>query len=45
VAFGTPPTGKHVKFTGITISRFEGGTDVEEWYEADYLSLRKQLQG
>jgi hypothetical protein len=22
---GTPPTGKHVAFTGITISRCEGG--------------------
>lgn len=46
VAFvGTPPTGKHVMFSGIHIARFEGGRSVEEWAEGDYLSLSKQLLG
>jgi predicted ester cyclase len=45
VAFGTPPTGKHVKFTGTTIRRFEGGKVVEAWTEADYMGLSKKLQG
>jgi steroid delta-isomerase-like uncharacterized protein len=45
LALGTPPTGKHVKFTGILIHRFEGGKVVETWFEADYLDLRKQLLG
>ncbi len=46
VAFGgTPPTGKHVKFTGISICRFEGGKIADQWTEADYLGLRKQLTG
>ena len=44
-AFGGPPTGKHVASTGITISRFAHGKLVEEWTEADYLGLSKQLQG
>ncbi len=42
-SIGTPPSGKHVKFTGITIYRLEGGKIVEEWVEGDYLGLRKQL--
>ena len=45
VAFGGPPTGKRVVNTGITISRFAHGKLVEEWTEADYLGLSKQLQG
>jgi predicted ester cyclase len=45
VAFSTPPTGKHVKFTGMTIHRFEGGKVVEAWTEADFSGLSKQLQG
>ncbi len=43
VSLGTPPSGRHVKMPGILISRFEGGKIVEEWVEADYLGLRKQL--
>jgi steroid delta-isomerase-like uncharacterized protein len=42
---GTPPTGKHVTMTGITIRRITGGKVVEEWVEGDYLGLQKQLQG
>jgi predicted ester cyclase len=45
VAFGTPPTGKHIKFTGITIYRFVGGKCVEETEEGDYLGAQKQLKG
>ncbi len=40
---GTPPSGKHVTFTGISIFRFEGGKMAEEWTEADFLGLRKQF--
>jgi predicted ester cyclase len=45
VSLGTAPTGKHVKMTGIMIDHFAGGKVIEEWYEADYLGLQKQLQG
>jgi predicted ester cyclase len=40
---GTPPTGKDVAFTGITISRCEGGRIVEEWEITDTLGLLGQI--
>lgn len=42
---GTPPTGKDVAFTGITISRCEGGRIVEEWEITDMLGLLGQVGG
>jgi predicted ester cyclase len=40
---GTPPTGKDVAFTGITISRCEGGRIVEEWELTDAVGLLGQI--
>lgn len=40
---GTPPTGRDVAFTGITISRCEGGRIVEEWEITDTVSLLGQI--
>jgi len=40
---GTPPSGKHVAFTGITISRCEGGRIVEEWEITDAVGLLGQI--
>ena len=40
---GTPPTGKDVAFTGITISRCEDGRIVEEWEITDTVSLLGQV--
>ncbi len=40
---GTPPTGKDVAFTGITISRCEGGRIVEEWEITDTAGLLGQI--
>jgi predicted ester cyclase len=40
---GTPPTGKDVAFTGITISRCEGGRIAEEWEITDTLGLLTQV--
>ncbi len=40
---GTPPTGNEVVFTGITISRCEGGRIVEEWELTDTVSLLGQI--
>jgi predicted ester cyclase len=40
---GTPPTGKDVAFTGITISRCEGGRIAEEWEIADVVGLLGQV--
>ena len=40
---GTPPTGKQVEFTGITISRCEGGRIVEEWELTDTVNLLSQI--
>ncbi len=38
-----PPTGKHVRFTGIDIIRLAGGKLVERWGEMDMLGLLQQL--
>jgi predicted ester cyclase len=35
--------GRHVRFGGITISRFEGGMIVEDWSVVDTLALVRQL--
>ncbi len=40
---GTPPTGKDVAFTGITVSRCEAGRIAEEWEITDMLSLLGQV--
>lgn len=40
---GIPPTGVQVTFTGILISRLEGGKIVEEWENSDVLGLLQQL--
>jgi predicted ester cyclase len=40
---GTPPTGKAVAFTGITISRCQGGRIAEEWEITDTVGLLGQI--
>ena len=40
---GIPATGKVVTYTAILISRFAGGKLVEDWEQADMLSLFQQL--
>lgn len=40
---GTQPTGRDVEFTGITISRCQGGRIVEEWEITDTASLLEQV--
>lgn len=40
---GTPATGRPVEFSGVTISRCEGGRIVEEWEIVDMLSLLGQI--
>ena len=42
-AMGIPATGKAVTLTGITIFRIAGDKVVEEWTQADQLSLMQQL--
>ena len=40
---GTPPTGKRVEFTGITVSRCADGRIVEEWELTDVVGLLDQV--
>ncbi len=40
---GTPPTGKDVAFTGITVSRCQAGRIAGEWGITDTLSLLGQV--
>jgi len=40
---GTPPSGKHVAFSGITISRCEDGRVAEEWELVDTVALLGQI--
>ena len=40
---GTPPSGKTVRTTGITIFRLEDGKIVEEWSESDMLGMLQQV--
>jgi predicted ester cyclase len=38
-----PPSGRQIEFSGMTISRIEGGKIVEEWQAYANLSLKEQL--
>jgi steroid delta-isomerase-like uncharacterized protein len=40
---GAPPSGKDVSFTGITVSRCEGGRIAEEWELTDVVRLLGQI--
>jgi predicted ester cyclase len=40
---GAPPTGKHVRFTGVTISRISEGRIAEDWTSYDALGMMRQL--
>jgi steroid delta-isomerase-like uncharacterized protein len=40
---GVPPTGRSARTTGIVISRFAGGTWVEDYFEVDFVTLLQQL--
>ena len=40
---GTPPSGKDVAFTGITVSRCESGRIAEEWEITDVVGLLGQI--
>ena len=40
---GTPATGNEVSFSGLTVSRCEGGRIVEEWELVDMMSLLGQV--
>jgi steroid delta-isomerase-like uncharacterized protein len=40
---GIPPTGKQVRVTGITITRFADGKEVEAWFNWDTLGMLQQL--
>jgi predicted ester cyclase len=39
-----PPTGKHVRFSGVNIFRLAGGKVVEIWIHRDDLGVLEQLQ-
>jgi predicted ester cyclase len=40
---GTPPTGRDVEFTGLTVSRCRDGKIVEEWELVDTVGLLRQI--
>ena len=40
---GIPPTGKHVRISGISIFRLAGGKIAEQWEQLDRLALMQQL--
>jgi predicted ester cyclase len=40
---GVPPTGKHIRYTGVDIFRLAGGKIVERWGEVDQLGLLRQV--
>ena len=40
---GIPPSGKRVTITGITITRFASGKEVESWFNYDTLGMLQQL--
>jgi steroid delta-isomerase-like uncharacterized protein len=40
---GIPATGKSVTLNGITVFRIDAGKVIEEWTQADQLSLMQQL--
>ena len=39
----TTPTGRHARFSGVNIFRFDGGKVVEIWNHRDDLGLMEQL--
>jgi steroid delta-isomerase-like uncharacterized protein len=41
--WGIPPTGREVRFTGVTINRLRDGRCVEEWTNSDSLGMLQQL--
>lgn len=40
---GMPPTGKHATISDVEIFRITGGKAVENWVQADFLSMVQQL--
>jgi steroid delta-isomerase-like uncharacterized protein len=44
-AFGIPPTGKQLTYTGVVIYRVADGKIVEDWVEHDMLGLLQQMGG
>jgi predicted ester cyclase len=42
---GLPPSGKTVRFTGMTILRASGGKVLEAWQNWDMLGMMEQIQG
>jgi len=40
---GIPPSGKRVRVTGITISRYASGKIVEAWFNYDTLGMLQQI--
>ncbi|NKB25278.1 MAG: hypothetical protein GKR87_13060 [Kiritimatiellae bacterium] len=40
---GIPPTGKHVSFAGMSMSRFVDGKQAKHWSITDQFSLMQQL--
>jgi predicted ester cyclase len=40
---GAPPTGKHVRWTGMSLLRIENGKITEDWVENDRLGMLQQL--
>jgi predicted ester cyclase len=41
--FSIPPTGKHIRMTGIAVHRIANGKIVEHWSELDNLGVMQQL--
>jgi len=40
---GIPATGKQITMTGIDITRFSGGKNVEHWGQFDQMGMMQQL--
>ena len=40
---GLPPTGRKVRFSGLELSRMEGGKAAEHWFQMDTLTMFEQL--
>jgi predicted ester cyclase len=40
---GLPPTGRHVRFSGIEINRMVDGKVAEHWFQLDAVTLFEQL--
>jgi predicted ester cyclase len=41
---GKPPTGKPVKFTGMTMVRLRDGKIIESWNNFDFMTMYKQIE-